>query len=89
MKIVIDLGEADTRRLAYIAERGLASSGHRQTFQFVIYRAVEEFINKYLVDQCPHFPVDDRNAAGAFKKCAVCDKYLGSVDEEGIGDRPE
>lgn len=47
IKIIVSLTPKQIRKLDKIGEKGLASNGYRQDFDFCLIKAVDEFIKKY------------------------------------------
>ena len=47
IKVIVKITSKNLAKLEDIAFEGLASNGHRQEFQFVLNKAIEEFIKKY------------------------------------------
>ena len=47
IKVIIKMIPKYIAKLDDIAFKGLASGGHRQDFQYVITKAIKEFIKKY------------------------------------------
>jgi len=49
VKVIVDIYPSAIAKLDDIAFSGNASNGYRQDFQFVLIKAIEEFIKKYKV----------------------------------------
>lgn len=53
IKVVVELTPKDIGALGKIGEKGLASSGYRQDFNFCLQKAIDEFILKYKGKEIP------------------------------------